>query len=55
MVKTTVVNCVMFKEILKEIEKFGSFAVSLKTEGWEIDDILNILQIYLKSKFEVDL
>ena len=33
-----------------EIDKFKDFAAALKSEGWEIEGILNVLKSYLKSK-----
>ena len=40
------------ENVNEEIEKFKDFAAVLKSEGWELDNILNILQSYLKSKFK---
>lgn len=38
------------RKIDKEIDKFKDFAKALKSEGWGIEAILDILKTYLKSK-----
>ena len=38
--------------INEEIDKFKEFATVLQSEGWELGNILSILQSYLKSKFK---
>lgn len=45
---------IKIEDINEEIDKFKEFADVLQSEGWELGNILNILQSYLKSKFKAE-